>query len=251
MLKPIFNSKDRRMRVVGYVSGSGETLFRSYELQKKLEESNKHCPFEIVGVFSSKKEAKALEKAEKLGITAMCLDLRDYAKTHQESINSMELREKYDKEVLELIRPLNPDLIMLAGYVWAVTDLVLNSYTVMGVHPGDLSVQTNGHRLYAGADGVGLGLEAKEEQLHSASYLATGEMDGGPILFISEGVPVDYNLHSEYQDRWRHYLRLVNEQSRQVGAHTLLELASGKLARDEQGRVYYMEEMIPLGMRLE
>ena len=47
------------MRIVGLTSGSGNTLWKAYELQKEMEATAEGCPFEIVGMFSDSPESQA------------------------------------------------------------------------------------------------------------------------------------------------------------------------------------------------
>lgn len=56
---------------------------------------------------------------------------------------------------MALVEKFHADMILLAGYVWATTDIVLDNYLVVNVHPADLAVtDETGHRLLAGANGI-------------------------------------------------------------------------------------------------
>jgi acetyltransferase len=255
MTIPIHNPATGKLRVIGYVSGSGDTLWRAYELQKEIENSPAgklgECPFEIVGVFSSKDDAKAVATAEKLGVPYAVIDIKDYYRQHGKPLSDKALRREYDAAALELVRPMKGDAILLAGYVWATTDCLLDEYLIINVHPADLTILKDGKRAYAGGNGVGDALQAREPELAASSHLATKEIDGGPLLLVSERIPVDYTLHKNEQDRMRHYLALVNEQNRRVGARTLLELALGNFAYDDDGKIYYQGRAVPQGVRIE
>jgi acetyltransferase len=251
MITSLHNPAAGKLRVIGYASGSGDTLWRAWEMQKEMEASGADCPFEVAGIFSSDPLAKSMVTAEKLGVPHASIDIREFYRKRDKPLKDRDLRREYDAEALELIRPMKGDLILLAGYVWATTDCVLDEYCVVNVHPADLSVSKDGKRAYAGGNGIGDALKAGEGVLCSTSHLATKEVDGGPLLIISEGVPVDYGLHSNDEDRMRYYLKLVNEQGRLVGARTLLELAQGKFALDGTGKVYHKGKAVPRGIRIE
>ena len=45
MLKPIINPAKGKLRVLGYCSGSGNTLWKAYELQLAMEKTPEGCPF--------------------------------------------------------------------------------------------------------------------------------------------------------------------------------------------------------------
>ena len=251
MLTPVHNPASGKLRVIGYASGSGNTLWKAYELQKEMEQTWEGCPFEVVGVFSDNPQSKAVATAEKLGVPHVSLDIREYYKRREKPLRDRQVRREYDQEALRLLASLEADAILLAGYVWATTDALLDRYLMINVHPADLSIRKEGRRAYAGANGVGDALAAREPALCSTSHLATKEIDGGPILVISPRVSVDYNLHDDETERMRHYLHLVNAQNREVGARTLLEVALGHFSTDEAGKVYYKKQPAPTGIRIE
>ena len=153
---------------------------------------------------------------------------------------------------MALVEKFQADIILLAGYVWATTDIILDNYLVINVHPADLAVLgDDGHRVLAGANGIKSAFDLNMESLRASSHLATKELDAGPLLVRSPKVPVDYTLHTNYEERFRYYLKLVNEQSRMVGARTILELALGNFFLDENHHLFYREKAIPQGLTIE
>ena len=68
MLKPIINPAKGKLRVLGYCSGSGNTLWKAYELQIAMEKTPEGCPFEIVGIFADNPNSKAVSTAVRYGI---------------------------------------------------------------------------------------------------------------------------------------------------------------------------------------
>lgn len=248
MIKSVYDPQNGKMRVVGYCSGSGNTLWKALEQQKEMGEE---CPYEIVGVFTDKPGSKCLAVAEENGIPTACIDIREFYAMRGAEMKDMEVRRAYDREALPLVKAMKPDMILLAGYVWAVTEVIMDAIPVVGIHPGDLTVQENGKRLLAGANGVKAAFRCNRSEIRASSYLATSEMDGGPILITSPAIPVDYTLHADEEERFRYYLKLVNEQNRLVGAMTLLELARGNFGQDENGAYYYKGEKAPLGIKLD
>ncbi len=251
MMKSIYDPARGVMRVVGYCSGSGNTLWKALEQQKKMESAGETCPYEIVGVFTDKPGSKCLAVADQYGIPTACIDIREFYVQRGADMKDMEIRREYDRAALPLVLEMKPDMILLAGYVWAVTEVIMDAIPVVGVHPGDLTVQENGRRLLAGANGVKAAFRYNRPEVRASSYLATSELDGGPILITSPAVPVDYTLHSDEEERFRYYLKLVNEQNRLVGAMTLLEMAKGYFGRNEDGSYCYKGEPAPLGIKLE
>ncbi len=249
MLRPVINPAKGRLRVLGYCSGSGNTLWKAYDLQKEMEKTPEGCPFEIVGIFADNPNSKAAATAESYGIPCVAIDIRQYYADRNTPLKDRVLRAQFDREALEQLEPLDADMILLAGYVWATTDVVLDRYTVVNVHPADLAVTDgNGHRLLAGANGIKSAFNNNMDYLRASSHIATKELDAGPLLVRSPKIPVDYNMFSDEEEQFRHYLKLVNEQSRLVGARTVLELALGNFTVDESGKLHYKGEPAPTGL---
>lgn len=252
MLKPIIDPARGKLRVLGYCSGSGNTLWKAYELQKEMEKTPEGCPFEIVGIFADKPDSKAVAAAQAYGVPYVAVDIRQYYAERNKPLKDREVRAEFDREVLEKVEPFQADMILLAGYVWATTDAVLDRYTVVNVHPADLAVTgEDGHRLLAGANGIKSAFSYNMDYLRASSHIATKELDAGPLLVRSPKVPVDYSLFTDEEERFRYYLKLVNEQARLVGARTVLELALGNFATDEEGRLCYKGEPAPTGLCFE
>lgn len=250
-MRLLYNRNKGKLRVVGFVSGSGNTLWKAYELQKELEKTIEGSPFEVVGIFSSKLENKALDFAKANNIPYAAIDIKEFYKERNAKITDMEVRAEFDKHILREIASFKADIVFLAGYVWATTDVILDNYTLVNVHPADLSIMKDGRRAFAGPNGVGDALEARAEYIASSSHIATPVLDDGPILIISPKIPVDYTLDLEGKDFMRHYLKQVNAQSRNVGARTIYEIAVGNFAVDENNRVHYKGKPVEDGVRID
>lgn len=251
MIFPLWNPVKGKLRVAGLASGSGNTLWKILELQHELEKTWEGSPFEVVALFSDSFDAKCVTTAANYGIPCESEDIRAFYAKQNAPLKDRKVRREYDKIILEKLSPYRPDLLLLAGYVWATTDVVTKSLLTVGVHPADLSIVKNGKRAYAGADGVGSSLAGGEKEIRASSYLATPVIDGGPILIVSPAVPVDPSDGLEGKERIRHYLNPVNAQGRIVGARTVLEIALGHFGTDESGEIHHNGCPAPLGVKFE
>ena len=52
MIHPLWTPLRGKLRVAGLVSGSGNTLWRTLELQRSLEKTAEGSPFEVVALFA-------------------------------------------------------------------------------------------------------------------------------------------------------------------------------------------------------
>ena len=251
MIKPLYNPMKGRMRVAALASGSGKTLWRVHDLQIQLENTFEGCPFEVVALFSDNPDSKAMEMARERDIPCLGIEIRRFYAQRGKPLKDRQVRAEYDALIMDFFEEHQPDVILLAGYVWATTDLIIGSLPVINVHPADLSVKKEGKRLYAGANGVGAALEDGASEIRSSSHIATAVLDSGPVLVISPPVPVDPDDGLEGRERMKYYLGMVNEQSRDVGARTIYELSLGNFGLDDSDSIFYKGNSCPDGVRFE
>ena len=84
----------------------------------------------IVLVVSNKKDAIALERANRHGIRGLFLDPKSVA-------GEPDLRRAYDEKILEVLKKHEVQLVLLAGYMKIVTTVLIDAYQwrMMNIHP--------------------------------------------------------------------------------------------------------------------
>lgn len=108
-------------RIGVLVSGSGTNL---QAIIDRIEAGEIHA--EIACVISNNADAYALERAKKYGIATIIHENRNYAD-----------RRAYDTETVEILRNHQVDLVVLAGFMRIVTDVMVNAFpnAIMNIHP--------------------------------------------------------------------------------------------------------------------
>ena len=121
---------------------------------------------QLVGVFSVRRTAVALERAREAGAPAVVASPREFA-----------TRDQYDEYLFSLIDQVHPDLIVCAGYMRLISDAAVAARTgrMINIHPSLLpdfkGLHTHQQALQAGA------------KWHGASvHYVTPELDGGPVI---------------------------------------------------------------------
>ena len=81
---------------------------------------------EIEVVISNNKNAYALERAKQHGIKSICISPKDYAS-----------REEFNEDFLKQLNSYHVDLVVLAGFLVRVPDLLLHAYSdkIINIHP--------------------------------------------------------------------------------------------------------------------
>ena len=235
------------MRVVGLVSGSGKSLLTVIEQQKELDES-KGSPYEVVAIFTDSPKSKAREIGEQFGIPVILHDIRAFYAERGAKITDMTVRQAFDLETVKALARYKAHVALYAGYVWATTAPLVNTFLGINVHPADLSIEKGGKRAYAGAHGVREALMAGEKTVASTAHLVTTQVDGGPILMISKPIAVDRGRKS-LEELEKECLNLLNGEARRLFPKVVRAVAEGHFERDEDGLLYYQGLPIPKGYR--
>jgi phosphoribosylglycinamide formyltransferase 1 len=174
------------MTVAVLVSGGGTNLQALIDYEK----SHTNCPYHIVFVASSTKDAYALERAKKEGIPA---EVRSpYSVMGSERAKSASREEKriaVSDAVLELCRRYEADSIVLAGWLTVLGGSIITQYSnrIINLHPALLpkfgGVGMWGHSVHEAV------LAAHEKESGCTVHLVDAGCDTGKIL-VQKKVPV-------------------------------------------------------------
>ena len=109
------------LNVVVLVSGGGTNLQAIIDAVENGTITNT----KIAGVISNNKNAYALERAKKHGIANCCISPKDYAN-----------RATFNQKFLEKMDELNPDLIVLAGFLVVIPPEMIAKYRnrIINIH---------------------------------------------------------------------------------------------------------------------
>ncbi len=249
---PIFDMEKagRPMRVAAFMSGSGTNIMKLLELEKHIRAEEGKPAFEVVFVFSDRSDgACAGEKiALDNGLPYFSHDIRSFYKRRsiKRSVNTAEglaVRKEYDGVARKLVDAFGIDLIALGGYMSYITlDRCVN------VHPADLSIQlADGQRKYVGDRAVHDAIMAGETSLRASTLWADEGVDTGPLLMLSEPLPVELPepLETLAKDE-KKFIKVVDEhQDRlketgdwKIFPRTIEMIARGRFAFDDANRVY-------------
>ena len=154
-------------RIAVLVSGGGTNLQALIDAQQRGELGGG----QIVAVISSKPGAYALERAAKAGIEGLVLNRKEFDSNRAMTV-----------ALVELLKTLNIDLVVLAGCMIIFTEELVAAYpnAIMNVHPA-LIPSFCGQGYY--------GLRVHEEALKygvklsgATVHFVSAECDGGPII---------------------------------------------------------------------
>ena len=148
------------LNVVVLVSGGGTNL------QAILDavDSGAITNAKIAGVISNNKNAYALERAKKYGIASLCI-----------SPKAFRTREEFNEEFMKTVDSLNPDLIVLAGFLVVIPPVMIEKYRnqIINIHPSLIPA-------FCGTGYYGL-------KVHEAALNRGVKVAGATVHFVDEG----------------------------------------------------------------
>ncbi|MEH6472151.1 MAG: phosphoribosylglycinamide formyltransferase [Halopseudomonas sp.] len=158
-------------RIVVLISGSGSNL------QAIIDAVNaKQIDADIAAVISNRPDVKGLQRAKDADIEAITLDHTEYTS-----------REAFDAEMIHLIDGIQPDLIVLAGFMRILTADFTRRYEgkMLNIHPS-LLPKYRGLRTHLRA------IQEGDSEHGVTVHFVTEELDGGPLV-IQAIVPIESN----------------------------------------------------------
>lgn len=148
------------MRIAVLVSGGGTNLQAIIDAIENKTITNT----EICLVYSNNPNAYALERAKKAGIKSVCKSPKEF-----------ENREDFNKALLQILKDASPDLIVLAGCLVVIPDIVVREFEgrIINIHPS----------LIPSFCGTGYyGLKVHEKALERGVRVS-----GATVHFVDEG----------------------------------------------------------------
>ncbi len=147
-------------KVVVLVSGGGTNLQAIID----KTESGYIPDTKIAAVISSSRKAYALERAKQHNIPGEAVVRKDY-----------ESKEAFDKALLETLDKYSPDLVVLAGYLVIVPEIVIKKYSnkIINIHPSLIP-------SFCGDGFYGL-------KVHEAVLARGCKVTGATVHFVDEG----------------------------------------------------------------
>lgn len=196
------------LKIVVCVSGGGTNLQAIID----AVENGTVGDTEIAGVISNNKNAYALERAAAAGIPGICVSPRDYVN-----------REAFHEALLETVRRMQPDLIVLAGFLVTIPEQMIEEYEnrIINIHPSLIpsfcGVGYYGLKVHEGA--LARGVKISGATVH---FVDKGT-DTGPII-LQKAVEVKAGDTPEILQR-----RIMEEAEWQILPRAIDLIAKGKV----------------------
>ena len=147
--------------IVCLVSGGGTNLAAIIKAIEEKQIKN----VRIKAVISNNSDAYALERAKNAGIDAKCISPKNFSN-----------RDEFNKALLEELKMLNPDLIVLAGFLVNISEDIVKAFEnkIINIHPSLIP-------SFCGKGYYGL-------KVHEAALKRGVKVTGATVHFVDAGI---------------------------------------------------------------
>ena len=161
--------------LVVLISGGGSNLQAIIDAIK-----NQTLDAEIKAVISNKADAKGLQRADKENIATYVVDHKQFAD-----------RKSFDQAMIDIIDPLQPELVVLAGFMRILSELFISHYHqhLINIHPSLLP-------KYKGLNTHQQAIDNHDKKHGASVHYVNHELDSGAIIIQAE-TPVLENDDAE------------------------------------------------------
>lgn len=145
--------------------------------------------FKIVGVISSESEVEEAAEIRDRDIPLIHHPIREVMAELGLDPFDLRNRDVYDRNTLDMLEVLRPDLVVLSSYLYLLSPVILEAWhgRIINVHDSDLTLKDeNGRPRFAGLRSTADAIFAGEHETRATVHVVTEELDAGPILFRSE-----------------------------------------------------------------
>jgi phosphoribosylglycinamide formyltransferase-1 len=148
-------------QIILFASGSGsnvENIANYFKLRKDVT---------ISCVLTNKSDAKVIERCNRLEINALYFNRQAFSKSDF---------------ILKMLQSLNPDLIVLAGFLWKIPESITNAFPnkIINIHPA-LLPKYGGKGMF-GMNVYNAVLENKEPETGITIHYVNAHYDEGAII---------------------------------------------------------------------
>jgi phosphoribosylglycinamide formyltransferase-1 len=188
-----------KLRVALLLGARGTGLSDLLDRRQKERKS-----YEIVGALTTAHNCQATPVLQNRGIPWKRHSILDFCRRRSALVQDLDARCEFDRKSLDLLANFRPAVIVLYGYLYIVTQVLLEAYPsrIINLHDSDLSLAgPTGRPKYRGLHAVRDAILAGETVTRSTVHLATNEVDCGPILAQSKDYPIQLELVRQAREK--------------------------------------------------
>ena len=150
--------------------------------------------YDIVCCVTSESTFAEEVRVERRGVPTRSHNIRAFYDARKAPLGrAPEVRAAFDAKTVDLLKTFSPDLVVLAGYLYLLTDPMLSAFSqrILNLHFADLTLRTpGGEPGFPGIRAVRDALAAGCTETRATVHLVDATVDAGPPLVRSWAFPV-------------------------------------------------------------
>jgi len=146
------------------IAFSGEGSNMEVLIKKLHQKTFESSSIEVVAAITNKPQAKGIQKAKNLGIDVIIIDHSLY-----------DSREAFGTKLVEEIKKLNVELVVLAGFMRILTPIFTSTIQSINIHPSLLP-------QFKGANALQRSFKSDENIVGVTTHYVVQEVDAGEII---------------------------------------------------------------------
>ncbi len=189
-----------KKRIAIFASGSGSNA------QKLMEHFKRNAEIEVALVLSNNPDAYVLQRADSFEIPSHVFDKQEFYKTDH---------------IIDLLKNLDIDLIVLAGFMWLIPENLLHEYPgrIINIHPAILP-KFGGKGMYGDFVHKAV-MEAKETEGGITIHYVNEHYDEGEHIYqakyrIDKGDNLEMIKFKGQQLEHLHYPRVIETVAKKI-----------------------------------
>lgn len=145
--------------------------------------------YDVMCVLTSEPDLASRPAIEADGVPVLSHPIRRFHDECGTSLRDREARRAYDALTVHVLQQLDVNAVVLLGYLYVVSDVLLNAFPdrVINLHDGT--------RKYPGLHATRDAILAGETETRSMLHIVTPQVDCGPVLLQSKPYPVAPFVH--------------------------------------------------------
>jgi phosphoribosylglycinamide formyltransferase-1 len=150
--------------------------------------------YDIVGCVTTEPTFAEEVRVERRGVPTRSHDIHAFYRARNAPLGrATDVRAAFDAETVKVVQSFSPDLVMLAGYLYILTEPMLSAFRqrILNLHFADLTLRTPGGQPgFPGIRAVRDAVVAGCGETRATVHLVDAVVDGGPPLVRSWPFPV-------------------------------------------------------------
>jgi phosphoribosylglycinamide formyltransferase 1 len=158
-----------------------------------LEHAKRSLRWDVVCAITTEPLFRDQDVFERADVPLLSFPIREFHRERGFSLSDRSARTAFDAQTVDALQSLDVDVVLLLGYLYVVTDVLLDAFPgrVFNIHDSDLAIENSeGARRFVGLHSTRDAIVAGELEIRSTLHRVTSELDAGPIVIRSRAYPI-------------------------------------------------------------